>query len=141
MYSPKAIASTSIARKVSTLLVVMCLALVSATAQTSESPAYKQKASFDENMTLVLPQADVLPSAYTVDISNFKFSDRATATTYFNSISDNLVHFKLDESGESVTVRLQYANTGTKVWSLEDWTTYLTEKQARYSDYYARMVK
>lgn len=141
MYSPKAIASTSIARKVSTLLVVMCLALASATAQTAESPAYKQTASFDENMTLVLPQADVLPSAYTVDITNLKFSDRATATTYFNSISDNLVHFKLDESGESVTVRLQYANTGSKVWSLEDWTTYLTDKQARYSDYYARMVK
>lgn len=109
-----------------------------ATAQNSQNDAYKQQATFSENMTLEIPTSDVLPFSYEVDISGVAFKDDAAAKKYFNSITDNLVSYELQEDNK-VIVRLQYEHLGDQKWGHEEWRTYLAKVADRYKDYFDRI--
>ncbi len=108
-------------------------------AQQAESSTYSQKASFSEEMLLVLPEAEHLPYAYEIDITGIGFKNAEVARSFFGGVSDNLVQFEANEEGTQVIMRLQYQNLGQKIWTREDWNEYLAKKQDRFNDYRRRM--
>lgn len=84
-------------------------------------------ASFQSRNAILLNDESPLSEFYTADIKNFNFNSEEEAILFFDSMTDNLLSYKLDFLTKKVTIHL-HLKYAAKNWGKTEWTSYLNDK-------------
>jgi|688.fasta_scaffold447740_2 hypothetical protein len=123
-----------------TKFLLSILFIVTAYTVSAQTVKPTNKVIVDNTTHFVLSTSSDMMSVYQLDIKSLHFKSDEIASSFFGSISDNLLTYTFDKVSKTATLKLnQYP--GSTITTVESWNKYIASNTGRYFKIYNEINK